>query len=75
MRIVSFAERVGKHALGQSSFSTKWTEIRSVFTSLLIVDLATITFSCSKQSMFSRTRRTKFFAKSSLLRLVVLKVS
>ena len=45
-------------------------EIRSVFTSLLIVHLTTITFSCSKQSMFSRTRRTKFFAKSSLLRLV-----
>ena len=50
MRIVSLAERVGKH--------------------LLMVDLATIPFSCSKQSMFSRTRRTKFFAKSSLLRLV-----
>ena len=79
MRIVSFAERAGKHALGQSSFSTNGRKSvlfsqacfhKPVFTSLLIVDLATTTFSCSKQSIFSRTRRTKFSAKSSLLGLV-----
>ena len=65
MRIVSFAERVGKHALCQTSFSTKDGNLFCFHKS--VGRHATITFSCPKQSMFARTRKVKFLVKSSLI--------